>query len=490
MAHRAGPNLGPKCRAIEPDSSRQQIPEKRQRQETPSTSSTVLPFFIHEREEDQQQEDHHSNLENYLFKEISYEYDSFNKLFKVQYIDSRQQFILELIAHHESLCLPSIENTSNLQPVTSTTASAQDSPAANVSPNNNSSVGITYNTGAFIMWFQDKLKESKDDEKKTDLFIDIMKLYLKLEKLIIPLVEADEPMQSLFDKHQKKHSRKEKQYAFAIVFFKDGKTEISSLFYPRHSTKRSHSDSIIRDTLHSEEILIKNIDNLFQNNVDDVQHVFIYTHNSPCMKREKTHIDPCMFLLRKKADQWLNKYGISTTVAFKRFWGQSHPNYFNYVTDISSPSSVFYPYTEQCDSMSFKLDFKKLTPGEILNLTDVEVKKRPKLCKDIESVLTSLKELTETTFGLKTDHVERGERMIVQSLENFQDLDIGIKISKTLREKWVEMVNNSFLSLIRETITADFKTAQVHLAVEDLQLGDNSPLQLYHILDRNQNMLN
>ena len=62
------------------------------------------------------------------------------------------------------------------------------------------------------MWFQDKLKQSKDDEKKTDLFIDIMKSYLKLEKLIIPLVEAGEPFQSLLDKNQKKHSGEEKLY--------------------------------------------------------------------------------------------------------------------------------------------------------------------------------------------------------------------------------------------------------------------------------------
>ena len=212
------------------------------------------------------------------------------------------------------------------------------------------------------------------------------------------------------------------------MFFKDGKTVISSLCYPCHSTKRSHSDSIIRDTLHSEEILLKNLDHFFQNNGANVQHVFIYTHNSPCTIREKTHIEPCMFLLQKKADQWLNKYGISTAVAFKRFWGQSHPNYFNYVTEIPSPSSVFYPYTEKCGSMSFELvnkAFNKLKPGDILNLTDVEVKKRPKLCKDIGSVLTSLKELTETTFGLKTDHLERRERIIVQSLQNVQDLDIG-----------------------------------------------------------------
>lgn len=409
-------------------------------------------------------------------------------MFKVQDINSWRQFSLELIAYYESFCLPSIENTSNLQPVTSTTASSHDSQAEDVSPNNNSLDGFTYNIGTFTLWLTEKLKQSKDDDKKkADLFVDIIILYSKIEKIIIPSVEASEPFQSLLDKHQKQHGGEEKQYAFAIVFFKDGKTVISSLCYPRHSKKRSHSESIITDILHSEEILIKELGNLFQNNGANVQHVFIYTHNSPCTKREKAHIDPCMFVLQKNADQWLNKYGFSTSVAFKEFWGQSRPNYFNFVTVIPSDGSAFYPYIGKCDSMSFKLfskDFNKLKSREILNFKDVEDRKRLKLCKDIQSVLTSLKKVAET-FGLKTDHVERGERMIVQSLENFQDLDIWINVSKTLRAKWVEMVNNSFLSLIRETLTFDFNAAQVHLAVEDLQLGDNCPLKLYHILDRN-----
>ena len=442
------------------------------------------------REEDQQQEDHLSSPENIIFTELILEE---YHLFKVQDINLWKPFILGLTAYYTSLCLTSIENTSNVHPVTSTTASAQDSQAVDVLSNNNSLDGFTYNRGKFTQWLTERLKQTKHDDKKTVLFSGIIKLHSMIKKLVIPSVDPGGHLQSLLNEHQKKHSREEKQYAFAIVDFRNGKRMRSPSYDPRHSTKRSHSDSINRDTLHSEEILLKNLDHFFQNNGANVQHVFIYTHNSPCTKREKAHIDPCMSLLRKKADHWHNEYGFSTSVAFKEFWGQSHPNYFNYVTVIPSDGSAFYPYIGKCESIPFKLDckdFNKLKPGEILNLKDVEDRKRLKLCKDIQSVLTSLKELAKTLFGLKTDHVERGERMIVQSLENFQDLDIWINISKTLREKWVEMVNNSFLSLIRKTITVDFNAAQVHLAVEDFQLGDNSPLKLYHTLDRNQNMLN
>ena len=67
------------------------------------------------------------------------------------------------------------------------------------------------------------------------------------------------------------------------------------------------------------------------------------------------------------------------------------------------------------------------------------------------NLFLTVKKLAKASFGLKTDHWERGERIINKGLKHFQNLDIWINISKTLREKWVEMVNNSFLSLIRET---------------------------------------
>ncbi|XP_036933731.1 uncharacterized protein LOC119007888 isoform X2 [Acanthopagrus latus] len=463
----------------EPDRSRQRVTEKCQRQEISSTSSTEQQPFKTQREEDQQQEDHRSSPENNIFTEIALEK---HDLFKFQDINSWKQFSLELIAYYKSLCLLSIENTNNLHPVTSTTASAQDSQAASVSPNDNSLDGFTYNIGRFTLWLTERLKQTKhdddDDKKKTDLFIDMMKLHTNMEKIIILSVEAGEPLQSLLDKDHEQHGRVEKQYAFAVVFLIRGKTVISSRCYPRHSTKRSHS----------EEILIEKLDDFFQNNGANVQHVFIYTHNSPCTKREKAHIEPCMFLLRKKADQWHNEYGFSTGIAFRRFWGQSRPNFFDFVTEIPSPRSAFYPYNEKCERIPFKLDWKdfKLKPGDILNLTDVEVRKSMTRRQDMISVFHSLKGFAETSFGLRTDYLETGGKMIAQSLKKFQDLDIWINISKTLKEKWDEMVNNSFLSLIRETITADFNAAVVHLAVEDLQLGDNSPLKLYHILERYQ----
>ena len=72
--------------------------------------------------------------------------------------------------------------------------------------------------------------------------------------------------------------------------------------------------------------------------------------------------------------------------------------------------------------MSFKLfskDLKKLKPGDILNLTDVEDKQRKKLHDYIQSVLNNLKKLAKASCGLKTDHVERGKRIIDKGLKHF-----------------------------------------------------------------------
>ena len=60
---------------------------------------------------------------------------------------------------------------------------------------------------------------------------------------------------------------------------------------------------------------------------------------------------------------------------------------------------------------------------------------------------------------------------------------------RTLRKKWDERVNNRFMILIRETIYKDFNAAVDYIIAKDLQLDDTSPFKLYHILDRNQNVL-
>ncbi|XP_044062061.1 uncharacterized protein LOC122880724 [Siniperca chuatsi] len=278
----------------------------------------------------------------------------------------------------------------------------------------------------------------------------------------------------------------EKQCASAVVFLKDGKCEIFAEVYPHYRNKKSkNSDSPSTEvTKHSEEILIGQIDEYLQSNGIHVQSILFYTLNSPCLKREK-HTDPCMFKLVEMAHQWQSKFGFSTVVAFTKFWGLSGPNFFKDLTysDISSPSSDFYPYIETCKTIPFKLNSKdfrnNVKKRSIYNtIPYVEVSDKRKLDNDIKSALRDLVKLAESSFGLRKEHLERGEEKI--SSFTFDPL-VQDKSFEFLTKNWNEMVTNCSMSPIREKITTDFNIAVVFLFLKELKstLGNSSPLRLY-----------
>lgn len=143
-------------------------------------------------------------------------------------------------------------------------------------------------------------------------------------------VGARWPSQSFIDKcNCKIQTGNKKQYSCAIVFYKDGDAQISPLIVPDTLTV-NNSDSTIKYKLHSEEILITVLHHYLQNNGNNVQHVFIYRHYSPCKVREEECRESCMLLLQRTADQWYNKYRFGTEVVYKESWGV-HPGYFNYL---------------------------------------------------------------------------------------------------------------------------------------------------------------
>ncbi|XP_038595696.1 uncharacterized protein LOC119919364 [Micropterus salmoides] len=289
--------------------------------------------------------------------------------------------------------------------------------------------------------------------------------------------------------YHKKH-KGGKQYAFAVIIMKNGKYKHFQGVCPcyRDKKRKNSASPSTEVTSHSEESLIRQIDKFLLNNGTNVRHILIYTLNSPCLKREK-HIEPCMFKLLEMADQWLSKYGFFTDVAFTKFWGLTGPNYFADLkfSDISSPSSCFYPYVQTCKKIPFKLDstfFRKdvLKCGIYRTLLDIkDTKQRSKPKDDIQSCLHKLVKLAENSVNLRKDqHVARGVK-IISSL-TFHPL-IHNKIIDIFTKNWNEMVIYSSMSPIREQITTDFNTAVVHLFLKDLKstLGNSSPLQLYQV---------
>ncbi|KAM3613186.1 uncharacterized protein V6R79_022208 [Siganus canaliculatus] len=260
-----------------------------------------------------------------------------------------------------------------------------------------------------------------------------------------------------------------KQFAFAIIFWKSGRGVRSSTICPCRQSTFSHS----------EEILIQKIDPFLKKFGSMVGTVFIYSNNSPCLNR-------CMPKLKAKAEEWNAEYGIHTDVAFRNCWGVNGPAdpAFHGLT-YSDLMSHFVPHIEKCEKTPFKLDnknFKKLRSNNIISSSGVvisELKKeqRESIYKHIYSALDDLRKLSESPDPFTGS--EYLEKMSTFQLPTIINSEITVKVSETLKEKWNEMVHQSYTTLIKDKITAEFNTLVVDLYAHSL--NPNGPFQLHHL---------
>lgn len=333
-----------------------------------------------------------------------------------------------------------------------------------------------------IQRLKDNFKKQTEYCDKKMFFSQIMTLTSDLEH--IDVVFAGKAMQSRLKGYHQKHEGCEKQFAFAFVDCKNGKYKFWPPVYPHHANNNSASSST---TTHSEEILIGNINDFLQKGTKPLI-ILIYSYNSPCCKREKRNIDPCMFKLLYSANQWYNEYGIITVVAFTKFYGLSGPIFFSNVDRDICTSNDFCPYIEKCKKIPFSLDSKDFRKkkremiDKCMDLTKerVEATYRYKLHQDITSAVCDLLKLAEISFCLKEQHLDSGVKMISSFTFHQKVKD---KLFETLKVKWDKMVDNSSASLIRERMTTDFNTGIVKLFVNNLKsfFGNSSPLYLYQV---------
>lgn len=330
--------------------------------------------------------------------------------------------------------------------------------------------------------FEDKIRH----ENKNQHFDKIM----NFNTFSVDVFKVD----SILKDNYMKHKKTEKQYALAFVAMKNGKVFKSDEFYPCHKN-RNAKDKMTEKTKHSEEKLIQEIDKFLQKNSKNVQGILIFTLNSPCLKREKQDIQCCMYLILRKATEWYHKYGIITHAAFSKFWGLSGPNIFKRLTvsEILDQNSVFYPYFKASKKITFKLeDFmkeneekKKKTEkgkeikGKIIKetLPDVENIEKNNLKNDIISAVHNLMVLAKHDTN-KHKHCENGEKFI--SSLKFSS-KVHNKISEMLRKAWSEIVNNSFMLVVRDKITADFNRAVVNVFLNDINSLGLNYFQIYQV---------
>ncbi|KAM3612321.1 uncharacterized protein V6R79_006816 [Siganus canaliculatus] len=265
----------------------------------------------------------------------------------------------------------------------------------------------------------------------------------------------------------------DKQFAFAIIFWKCGKGVRSRAVRPRRQF--ISDDSIF---LHSEEVLIEEIDRFLKKYGSNVRTVFIYSTNSPCLNR-------CMPKLKGKAYEWYTKYNIRTDVAFSNFWGTDGPkcSAFQSLT-YSDILSNFSPHFDKSKEVRFKLGnkaFMNLRPKDILSsdvvISKVEEKNRGIIFSIICSILENMKKLSESPEPCTVS--EHLGKMSSFELPTIIDSDITSKILEILKKKWIDMVEESFTTFMKGKLTTEFNTEEVYQYAN--RLDPNGPFQLLHL---------
>ncbi|XP_051276511.1 uncharacterized protein LOC127374880 [Dicentrarchus labrax] len=309
-------------------------------------------------------------------------------------------------------------------------------------------------------------------------------------------VSACRPFQTFLKYYQEEEKNKNKknkktQYAFAVLVLRSGECLFSPGVGPDYSKATSEFN------IHSEEILIGEIDRYLRSNGTKVQAIYIYTLNSPCLKRngKENHILCCILKLLHKVYQWFNEYGIFTFVGFTKCWGPVTESFLNSLTysKISSVRSKNLQYfSEFSQKTSFILDSKDFrknvnADGASQLISNVEPQDRSKLYSDIKSAVDRLVEQGKSSLDLE-EHMVRGDKLI--SSFKFPAV-VQDEIFEILGNNWKEMVTNSFMSVIRKDIqTVNTSIVQAFVQKLQMSLGNSSPFHLYQIPLTNENMLN
>lgn len=256
------------------------------------------------------------------------------------------------------------------------------------------------------------------------------------------------------------------QYGFYLILMKDGTLSIS---------EKIPQDS--KNQIHTEEFIIKKLVEFLSKNGNKVKKIFIYSYNSPCLKRTDKK-NPCMFQLLRKACEWYENYQIFTDVAFTHPYGICGPNYFNYLTfdEISSPNSGFNSYIEKCKNTKSELEnqnLSKLIQRKLNKALDKEYIDRKTLKNDIQTACNFLEAISSFDLlkkflvsGRETHHVSFKSPPKVQA-----------EIYKILKE------NNTFMQSMKKCIREDLNNAISFVFRKKLEsiLGSRGFFHLHHI---------
>ncbi|XP_022607325.1 uncharacterized protein LOC111226446 isoform X1 [Seriola dumerili] len=290
---------------------------------------------------------------------------------------------------------------------------------------------------------------------------------------------TDMQLERFHEHYRNQHVGKTNQHALAVIFLEgDEKT-----FYKPKPQFRSKGNSDNKFHVHTEQLLIQEIDEFLQPNKQSngprVECIVIYTYNSPCLKRETQNIDPCMYQMSVKACVWFSKYEIFTYVLFTQFWG---PIGRNFLKDDECKSLLYliaetHDITFKLDSKNMREKLKEIDLKPLLSI--VEGKYRSKLWEESKKVEDNLIQQINEPCTIK-EHLDRGEKVIASSTFHPK---VQVKICKDLSNAWYEGVKNSVVEHLRAAITADCKTVTMKCFLENIESisGNRSPIKFYQI---------
>ncbi|AWP12188.1 Hypothetical protein SMAX5B_008896 [Scophthalmus maximus] len=210
---------------------------------------------------------------------------------------------------------------------------------------------------------------------------------------------------------------------------------------------------------HTEVIIIEAVDKYLDGNYKNQRRkeeiIVIFTYNSPCMKREKKSIEPCMFQLFKKAHQWNRDYGFSVVILFTKFWGPIGPNTIKFTeVEINQLYSWFREFSNvpiQVDSKELCKRFKDIKQNQLLSVVPKEYKEKVRC--DLKKFKKDLMDLTEIKQPLTVKQLSENGEEVIGNLR--QVMCYFSEELVPLSNIWHEAVKSSAVKRIKAKITAD-----------------------------------
>lgn len=292
----------------------------------------------------------------------------------------------------------------------------------------------------------------------------------------------------------------DKQHSWAVIEKRE-ELIMYGPYYPNYSNGE-----------HSEDILIRQTQELLSSDVPEDWKVYVFTVNSPCLAR---NTEPCMLKLIHKAWEWWSVFGVKTHIGYVRSWGfkGNKENLFKELsyrqTECITHSLDYESYIKTADKIpdlnllcetlfwvakgmlrSEKENFPMITAEQkqdrrtffksmsaVLDCKQEEEKKL--LTKELNSMLKAAEDLLSEKQDSFEAHAEKGEAFLRShaiSSEVCEALRDDLRVR--FQQCWRELVQDRYAECVRDKLTDLFNQCTTQLFLKDIQKFTGQYLQI------------